>query len=73
MIGSTGWPKMFDSPFDYCKVCRSYVLLDQTHRECVREHGCDNVAECPLRRLFTGIGFGSKKGKAKTDSRSNRD
>ena len=64
---------MFDSPFEYCKVCRGYVLLDQTHRECVREHGCDAVSECPLRSLFTGIEFGSKQGEAKKDPGSNRD
>jgi hypothetical protein len=64
---------MFDSPFEYCKVCRGYVLLDQTRRECVREHGCDNVSECPLRNLFTGIEFGSKQGEAKKGSGSNRD
>jgi len=52
---------MLDSPFDYCKVCRGYVLLDQTHRECVREHDCTDRTECPLRRLFTGIEFGPKK------------
>ena len=64
---------MFDSPFDYCKVCRAYVLLDQTHRECAREHGCGNISECPLRMFFTGIEFGAKKGKAKKVSGSNRD
>jgi hypothetical protein len=64
---------MLDSPFEYCKVCHGHVLLDQTHRECVREHGCDNVSECPRRRLFTGIEFGAKKGKAKSDSGPHRD
>jgi hypothetical protein len=58
---------MLDSPFDYCQVCRGYVLLDQTHRECVREHGCVKVHECPLRRFFTGIEFGAKKVKDKKD------
>ena len=56
---------MLDSPFDYCRVCRGYVLLDQTHRECVREHGCTDRTECPLRQLFTGIEFGPKKKTAK--------
>jgi hypothetical protein len=64
---------MLDSPFDYCKVCRGYVLLDQTHRECVREHGCVNVFECPLRRLFTGIEFGAKEAKVKKGSGRIRD
>jgi hypothetical protein len=61
---------MFDSPFAYCKVCRGYVLVDQTHRECVREHSCESVSECPLRDLFTGIDFGAKKRKAKAGSGS---
>jgi len=64
---------MFDSPFEYCKICRGYVLLDQTHRECAREHGCDKVSECPLRWLFTGIEFGAKKEKARTNPGRNRD
>ena len=25
---------MFDSPFGFCEVCKQYVLLDQTKREC---------------------------------------
>ena len=48
---------MFDSPFEYCLVCRAYVLLDQTQRQCGREHSCAAVAQCPLRRFFTGIEF----------------
>jgi hypothetical protein len=49
---------MFDSPFEFCKVCKEYVLLDQTLRQCAREHRCADPAECPLRRYFTGIEFG---------------
>jgi hypothetical protein len=63
---------MLDSPFDYCKVCRAYVLLDQTHRECLREHGCEDVAECPLRRLFTGIEFRPANEAAKAGVRRRR-
>jgi hypothetical protein len=48
---------MFDSPFEYCPVCGQYVLLDQTHRECAREHACADSVSCPLRRHFTGIDF----------------
>jgi hypothetical protein len=29
------------------------VLLDQTHKQCVREHGC--TGQCPLQAFFTGI------------------
>lgn len=50
---------MFDSPFEFCSVCRQYVLLDQTQRQCAREHDCSEAARCPLRRCFTGIEFGA--------------
>jgi len=46
---------MFDSPFEYCGVCKHYVLLDQTQRQCACEHRC-KVA-CPLQQAFTGIEF----------------
>ncbi|MGZ5092294.1 MAG: hypothetical protein ACXWCY_08150 [Burkholderiales bacterium] len=42
---------MFDSPFEICEVCKQYVLVDQTHPECAREHDC-HVAQCPLKRFF---------------------
>jgi hypothetical protein len=48
---------MFDSPFAYCPVCRAYVLLDQTQRQCAREHACASVPKCSLQRFFTGIEF----------------
>jgi hypothetical protein len=42
----------FDSPFERCSVCNSYVVLDQTQRECAEEHQC--VSErCPLMSFFT--------------------
>ena len=47
---------MLDSPFEYCAVCREYVLLDQTAKECARDHRCTQH-DCPLRELFTGIDF----------------
>ena len=50
---------MFDSPFEFCAVCRAYVLLDQTQRECAREHACAPAARCRLQRYFTGIEFGA--------------
>jgi hypothetical protein len=49
---------MLDSPFDYCKVCRAYVLLDQTQRQCAGEHRCAGRQDCPLAKYFTGIEFG---------------
>jgi hypothetical protein len=51
---------MFDSPFEFCNVCNAYVLLDQTQRQCAREHRCRNVVKCPLQRFFTGYDFGRK-------------
>jgi len=55
---------MLDSTFEYRRICRDYVLLDQTHAECVREHGCAETSPCPLRAFFTGIEFGAPTGKA---------
>ena len=55
---------MFDSPFDFCTVCKAYVLLDQTQRECAREHACAKVRHCPLDRFFTGIEFARDRGVA---------
>lgn len=51
---------MFGSPFELCPVCKEYVLLDQTHRECAREHRCCDVSQCPLKRFFGGIEFGDE-------------
>ena len=61
---------MFDSPFEYCPVCRAYVLLDQTQRQCAREHACQEPSKCALRRLFTGIEFrdGAPAGGPKEDA-----
>ena len=48
---------MFDSPIEPCPVCGQMVLLDQTRRECAREHGCHPDTPCPLLKYFTGIDF----------------
>lgn len=50
--------KLFDSPFEICPVCAEYVLLDQTKRQCAREHHCERL-ECPLERFFTGREMGA--------------
>lgn len=52
---------MFDSPFERCPHRRQYVLLDQTQRQCAREHSCGDDAACPLARYFTGIEFGDAR------------
>jgi hypothetical protein len=49
---------MVDSPFEFCAICGECVLLDQTQRQCAREHGCAPGTPCPLRRYFTGFEFG---------------
>ena len=48
---------MFDSPIEACPVCGQMVVLDQTQRECAREHQCNTDVECPLRKYFTGLDF----------------
>ena len=66
---------MFDSPFEYCLVCRAYVLLDQTQRQCAREHSCTVVSKCPLQRFFTGMEFREvqkAQGKGESDGRRTR-
>jgi len=50
---------MFDSPIDYCPVCKEMVLLDQTRRECAAEHHCRKKVVCPLERCFSGYDFSS--------------
>ena len=45
--------KLIDSPFEVCPVCDEYVFLDQSHRQCAREHHCGNM-KCPLERFFVG-------------------
>jgi hypothetical protein len=60
---------MFDSPFEFCAICRQYVLLDQTQRQCALEHVCAPNTTCPLRRYFTGIEFGREPGAAEARQR----
>lgn len=48
---------MFDSPVEYCPVCKEMVLLDQTRRECKAEHRCKDNVVCPLERCFSGYDF----------------
>ena len=55
---------MFDSPIEACPVCGQIVVLDQTQRECAREHQCDSKTECPLRKYFTGLDFSTVLSKA---------
>ena len=52
---------MFDSPFEFCPACKAYVVLDQTLRECAREHRCQDVSKCTLQKFFTGIEFAETK------------
>lgn len=45
---------MFDSPMEFCSVCRQMVVLDQAKAECCRKHGCAPATECPLQKFFSG-------------------
>lgn len=42
---------MFDSPLQFCRLCRSFVALDEGFDECRRLHGCEPDS-CPLARVF---------------------
>ena len=44
---------MFNSPLHYCPMCRQYVALDQSQRECAHEHACSPQQPCPLAHLFS--------------------
>ena len=45
---------MFDSPFEFCIVCKHYVVLDQSKKQCAREENCHALV-CPLERYFVGV------------------
>ena len=42
---------MFNSPLQYCKVCKQYIELDQSGQECARRHDC-RLEACPYASLF---------------------
>lgn len=42
---------MFDSPLEWCRVCKDWVALDQTVEDCARQHRCNN-GECPMVALL---------------------
>lgn len=42
-----------DSPIGRCEAVREMVLLDETQKECAREHGCPEGRACPLQGWFT--------------------
>jgi hypothetical protein len=41
-----------DSPIGRCEAVKEMVLLDETQRECAREHGCPPGRNCPLEGCF---------------------
>lgn len=49
---------MFDSPMEYCAVCREMVTLAQAGAECQRKHGCGTGQACPLEKYFSGVDGG---------------
>jgi hypothetical protein len=42
---------MFNSPLQYCPICKQQVALDQTKEQCAEEQNCQ-VKDCPLSHLF---------------------
>lgn len=42
---------MFDSPLEWCRVCKEWIALDQTVEECKRQHCCRD-GECPMGALL---------------------
>lgn len=44
-----------DSPIARCEAVREMVLLDETQRECAREHACPPGRKCPLQGCFTPV------------------
>ena len=49
---------MFNSPLQYCPVCKQHVALDQKTEECAREQHCE-AENCPLSHLFVSSNSGS--------------
>lgn len=44
---------MYDSPIEFCPVCRVYVALDQAQAACALEQKCRrDASQCPLAALF---------------------
>lgn len=41
-----------DSPIGRCEAVKEMVLLDETQRECAREHDCPPGRNCPLEGCF---------------------
>lgn len=41
-----------DSPVGRCEAVHEMVLLDETQKECAREHGCPPGRQCPLEGCF---------------------
>jgi hypothetical protein len=42
---------MFNSPLQYCPICKQQVALDQTKEQCAEEQRC-KTKNCPLSHLF---------------------
>lgn len=44
-----------DSPIGRCEAVKEMVLLDETQRECAREHACPPGRKCPLEGCFAAV------------------
>lgn len=52
LMGKFSWAAaMFESPLEWCRVCREWIALDQTVEECARQHRCRD-GECPMVTLL---------------------
>ncbi len=54
LVIEINWQKgqvMFNSPLQYCPICKQQVALDQTKEQCAEEQNC-KVKDCPLSHLF---------------------
>lgn len=38
---------MYDSPLDYCPLCKQWIALDQTLADCTRRNGGE-ASTCPM-------------------------
>jgi len=57
---------VYNSPMHLCPVCKQYVALDQSAKECAAEHVC-TADPCPLAHLFTQRNTTSDKQPQNTD------
>ncbi len=60
---------MYNSPLQYCPICKQHVALDQSKDECAAQNKCKTDA-CPLAHLF--IKPSARAAKARKSSKVQR-